>query len=143
MRGSPFALDGGSALTPSTKMPFRSSIRNSFCVTADLLIPGKGDPFENGCIVVEGDQIIKVAKADEIAKEYSHLPKYHVKTLMPGMWDCHVHLIGLQKLDGQSILGSWQNMALSGARCAKDVMLILNAGFVVLYVSFWYSTDAL
>lgn len=110
-------------------MPIRETAkRSSYCVTADLVVPGRGDPFENGCIVIEDDKITKVAKAAEIAMEYSRLPKYHVKVIMPGMWDCHVHLMGLTKVRSEGILGSWQNMAATGARCARDVMLLLNAG---------------
>lgn len=48
---------------------------------------------------------------------------------MPGMWDCHVHFMGLTKVAGDAILESQQNMALSGVRCARDAMLLLDAGF--------------
>ena len=147
--------------------------KDSYVVTADLLIPGKGDPMKDAGIVVEGTKITQVAKISELATTSSHLPKYHVsftcsyssvqvrvqtrlsnwcqivdiflhesikfryigtnnlkvKCLMPGMWDCHVHLMGIQKVAGDAILESQQNMALSGARSARDLMLLLNAGF--------------
>lgn len=133
MRGNPFSIDGMDA---AFNMPMRRPVhhdeeatKDSFCVSADLLIPGKGDPIRNGSIVVEGSKITKVATTAELAREFSHLPKYHVKVLMPGMWDCHVHLMGLQKVAGPAFVESQQNMALTGARCARDVMLMLEAGF--------------
>ena len=102
---------------------------NSYTVTSDLLIPGKGDPIPHGFICVKGNKITKVGTASELARTYSHLPTYHVKILMPGMWDCHVHLCGLFKVTGDAFIESQQNMALTGARIAKDAMLLLNAGF--------------
>ena len=45
------------------------------------------------------------------------------------MWDCHVHLLGLQKFDISEFVKGAQYQALTGARCAKDAMLLLNSGF--------------
>lgn len=133
MRGSPFPVDSSD---PAFNLPMRFRPQHdeepkkvSFCVTADLLIPGKGDPIKDGCLVVDGKKITKVATASELAGEISRLPKYHVKVLMPGMWDCHVHLLGIHKVGGPAFVESQQNMALSGARNARDVMLLLDAGF--------------
>lgn len=102
---------------------------DSFCVTADLLIPGKGQPIKNGCIVVEGSKITHVGDASTIAIDFAHLSRTHVKVLMPGMWDCHVHLMGIHKVSSAAIVNTSTQMALSGARCARDVMLLLDAGF--------------
>lgn len=84
MRGSPFSVEAeDAAFRGALRMPLRPSEpkKDEFCVTADLLIPGKGDPIKNGCIVIEGSKITKVAKASELEREFSHLPKYHVKVL--------------------------------------------------------------
>jgi hypothetical protein len=48
---------------------------------------------------------------------------------MPGMWDCHVHFMGLQTVVSTAILESQHKMALTGVRCARDAMLMLEAGF--------------
>jgi imidazolonepropionase-like amidohydrolase len=64
---------------------------------------------------------------------------------MPGMWDCHVHrkiyldrstgleadnmlVMGVQTIDINAIVSGAQNTALTGARIARDVALLLNAG---------------
>ncbi|KAF2721563.1 hypothetical protein K431DRAFT_223896 [Polychaeton citri CBS 116435] len=102
---------------------------STFCVTCDLLIPGKGKPWKDGCIVIEGGKIKHVGTKSDITLHFAHLESTHVKVLMPGMWDCHVHLLGMWKVAGSDFANAWQHMARSGARCARDVMLLLNAGF--------------
>lgn len=104
------------------------SSKRRFCVTADLLIPGRGEPVEKGCVIVEGSEITFVGLADD-AMNMATLPKTHVRVIMPGMWDCHVHMTGLQKLDVAGFVSGSQNQALIGARCANDARLLLNAGF--------------
>ena len=88
MRGSPFVGDAAMADGLPVRGPYSHEEelkKDSFCVEADLLIPGKGDPIKDGCIVVEGNKIKEVGTSPQLAKTYSHLPKYHVKVLMPGM----------------------------------------------------------
>ena len=74
-------------MDPAFNLPLRRTVdyreepkKDSFCVTADLLIPGKGDPIENGCIVITGTKITKVGTIAALAHEFSNLPKYHVST---------------------------------------------------------------
>lgn len=102
---------------------------DSYTVTADLLIPGRGKPIKNAGIVVEGTKIKHVGLNTEIFRLHSHLSSTHVKILMPGMWDCHVHLMGIHKVAGDAFVEAWKNQVLSGARSARDVMLLLDAGF--------------
>ena len=114
----------------SSSMAIREACKKEkFCVLADLLIPGKGEPIKDGCLIVEDGKISRAGKADDIAWHYSNLPKTHVPVLMPGMWDCHIHLIGIQKVDVSEFVSGAMNQALTGARCARDVMLLLDSGF--------------
>ncbi|TKA61576.1 hypothetical protein B0A55_11620, partial [Friedmanniomyces simplex] len=132
MRGSPFVGDASTADTLPVRTPYlheEEPKKDTFCVEADLLIPGKGDPIKNGCIVVEGSKIKEVGTSAQLTKAYSHLPKCHVKVLMPGMWDCHIHFIAVQRVAWDAILESTQKMALTGARCAPDLARLLDAGF--------------
>lgn len=135
MRGGKLDKTSSRSLEPPHSRPSNSPIVSEdssdekYCVLADLLIPGSGEPIENGCIIVEGNKITYAGDAEEARWEHVALPKTHVKVLMPGMWDCHVHLFGLQKLDVAEIVQGAQNQALVGARCAKDASLLLNAGF--------------
>ncbi|KAK5713782.1 hypothetical protein LTR17_017466 [Elasticomyces elasticus] len=133
MRGSPFvgdALVGGDLPTrPFYQHEDEELKKDSFRVEADLLIPGRGDPIKNGCIIIEGNKIKDVGTSAQLARPYSHLRKYHVKVLMPGMWDCHIHFIAVQRVAWDAILESTQKMALTGARCAPDLARLLDAGF--------------
>ena len=121
-----------SSLPELNGLPIRSDEPNEkdeYCVLADLVIPGKGKPFRNGCIVVKGEKITHVGDADDVTKRFSHLPRTHVKVLMPGMWDCHVHLVGVQKVASEAFVNANDNAILTGARNARDCMLMLSAGF--------------
>ncbi|RMG32949.1 MAG: amidohydrolase family protein, partial [Methanobacteriota archaeon] len=63
---------------------------------ADYLIVGDGELIKDGSVVVKEDRII-------YAGENEHAPKEQevqvVHTLMPGLWECHGHFIGIEKLD--------------------------------------------
>ena len=52
---------------------------DKYCVLADLLIPGKGDPIQNGCLVVEGSIITFAGKESDADIQDTKLPKTHVK----------------------------------------------------------------
>ena len=117
----------GRAFSVATRA--RDDHDKKFCVLADLLIPGKGDPIKNGCLIIEGKKITYAGKASDCKTSINSLPTTKVKVVMPGMWDCHVHMLGLFKLDDSEFVKGAQNMAQTGARGAKDVMLLLNAGF--------------
>ncbi|KAG8628698.1 hypothetical protein KVT40_002563 [Elsinoe batatas] len=119
-----------------------SSTPDRFIVTADTLIPGRGSPIHSAAIVIKGSTITHVGPANTILSQLSPdpsrpicsfhdtgLPTTHVRTLLPGMWDCHVHLMGIHKVTSSDIVNSHLSPVLTGARSARDVMLLLNAGF--------------
>ncbi|RMY08416.1 hypothetical protein D0868_04819 [Hortaea werneckii] len=148
MRGNAFHVDaqkdrppsilphrGLSATTASPTSGNTNQDSTRFIVTSDLLIPGKGDPIPNGCIIVQDNQILQVGRTDDLSQTtaaFSQLSRTHVKVLMPGLWDCHVHLTGMHTVTGSAFISSQQNMALTGARLAKDAQLLLDAGFTTV-----------
>lgn len=73
--------------TPSREETHRqiSSRDETYAVTADLLIPGRGNPIENAGIVVSGTKIKHVCLIKDLVKSFGHLTTTHVKILMPGM----------------------------------------------------------
>lgn len=103
--------------------------KDSFCITADLLIPGRGQPQKNACLIVTGSKISHVGPVEDVQAHFSHLHTTHVKVLMPGMWDCHAHLMGIMKVSVEAMVGSYEAPVLSGARVARDCELLMNAGF--------------
>ena len=57
----------------------KGSKPDRYCVLANLLIPGKGDPVKDGCLVVEGSKITFAGKASHLEQQDEDLPKTHVK----------------------------------------------------------------
>jgi hypothetical protein len=61
-------------------IPVHDTVKpDKYCVLADLLIPGKGDPIENGCLVVEGSRITFAGKESDLEIQADKLSKTHVK----------------------------------------------------------------
>jgi len=96
-------------------------------IDAKLLIPGRGKPIENGTLLVKDERIIYAGTRKEIPAEYVDIQSTDVNVVMPGLWDCHLHYMGLDsyKFDEFVILPQ----ALAGARLARDVAATLNSGF--------------
>ena len=95
-------------------------------VDADLLIPSRGVPTENGSCVFRGGTIVWVgpqASAPPISKG---IPPIHVPALLARLWDCHTHFYGNRRIgiDALYEVGS----ALAGARTASDLNATLMAG---------------
>jgi imidazolonepropionase-like amidohydrolase len=63
-------------------------------IKADLLIPGRGEPLKDAAIAYQDSRIIWVGKHCNLPEEYLCIAAIHVPTLMPGLWDCHVHFLG-------------------------------------------------
>ena len=68
-------------------------------IKAPVLIDGNGGPpLERGAVLVEGDSIRAVGAEEDVAPpEGAHVQEfnYEGKTVLPGLVDCHVHLIGI------------------------------------------------
>ena len=96
-------------------------------ITADLLIPGRGEPLKNSAIAYEDGRITWVGEKSDIPDTYKTLDATHVPVLMPGLWDCHVHFLGSQSYITEVLYR--ESKVLAGARAARDVAEVLNAGF--------------
>jgi len=94
-------------------------------ITADLLIPGSGDPVRDGVVVLDGAKISYAGPAAG-APEVPGAAACHAATVMPGLWDCHGHLMGSRAFD----LGQLPQLplALRGARSVRDLRAALDAG---------------
>ena len=68
-------------------------------IKADRLIDGKGGPpVEQGALLMEGDRIRAVGPEESVVPpEGADVVEftYGDKTILPGLVDCHVHLIGI------------------------------------------------
>ncbi|PSS00613.1 hypothetical protein BD289DRAFT_360746 [Coniella lustricola] len=116
-------------------------------VTADLLIPGRGDPIPNGGIIVSpstgtihwaGQLQSQSSPRSSLSlpEKYAHVPftSHPGTTLLPGLWDVHTHFFGtgvaVPTVSGNSI-AEWMpgHQARVGAALVADLHATLLAGF--------------
>ena len=100
---------------------------DTFVIHTSLLIPGKGDPAKDFSVVTGSGKIVYVGLSANLPKNYQQAPSTHVPVLMPGLWDCHVHLIGSDSLSYSAF--TLTSQATAGARLARSVHDILMSGF--------------
>jgi imidazolonepropionase-like amidohydrolase len=94
-------------------------------ITAELLIPGSGDPVRDGVVVLDGAQIGYAGPALG-APDTPGAVEHRAVTVLPGLWDCHGHFLGQRTFDlGQLPL---EPVALRAARSARDLRAALDAG---------------
>jgi imidazolonepropionase-like amidohydrolase len=94
-------------------------------ITAELLIPGSGEPVRDGVVVLDGAQISYAGPADG-APDTPGAVAVRAVTVLPGLWDCHGHFLGSRTFDlGQLPL---EPVALRAARSARDLRAALDAG---------------
>jgi imidazolonepropionase-like amidohydrolase len=94
-------------------------------IEAGQLIPGRGEPVMDAIVDIE-DGAISYAGPAAGAPAAANGTAIRAHTVMPGLWDCHAHLMGLRSADF-SLLPQ-EGVALRAARCVPDLRAALNAG---------------
>jgi imidazolonepropionase-like amidohydrolase len=97
-----------------------------FRIDADVLIPGRGDPVSNGSVVIDRSRIVYAGARDR-APSAEGAESFETPVVMPGMWDCHGHFMGLVRPNIEDLISLPQ--ALAAARGLRDASLALRAGF--------------
>lgn len=100
-------------------------------ISAKLLIPGRGEPIPHGAIAVKGGTIEWVGSYVNRPSKYHGITPSHVQVLMPGLWDCHVHYVGLDVATSLNSLSSYLPgaNAMVGAITVDDLKCTLMAGY--------------
>jgi len=94
-------------------------------IEANLMIPGRGEPTRDAVVVVE-DATVTYAGPARTAPESSNAETVRAPVVMPGLWDCHGHFIGVRSLDLSRM--PQEPAALRAARATRDLRAALNAG---------------
>ncbi len=94
-------------------------------IEASLLIPGDGEPVNDG-VVVAGDGVISYAGPAAAAPPSPGAEVTTAAVVMPGLWDCHGHFMGTRSLDLNRL--PQEPTALRAARSARDLVNALSAG---------------
>jgi imidazolonepropionase-like amidohydrolase len=92
-------------------------------IHADLLIPGRGAPIEDGAAVIDGAKIVfsGAASSAPAADETVRVP-----VAMPGLWECHGHFTGMAAPDLEKELVEPE--AARAARAVPDITATLMGG---------------
>ena len=94
-------------------------------IEAELLIPGHGAPVTDGVVLLDGAEISYAGPA-ALAPPSPSASLTRAVAVMPGMWECHGHLMGTRSFDlGRLPL---EPEALRAARCTRDLRAALDAG---------------
>lgn len=96
-------------------------------IEADLLVPGRGEPVPDGVVVLDGPTIDFAGPAADAPARRADEQVHRVATVLPGLWDCHVHLLGARSADPTALLT--EPVELRAARCVADLGAALRAGF--------------
>lgn len=96
-------------------------------IEAETLIPGRGEPIADGCVILEGARIEYAGPRAGAPDTSGRLPSVAVAAVMPGLWDCHVHLTGLRRTSLEDAMRV--PVPVAAARAVRDAELALEAGF--------------
>ncbi|KAH0832462.1 amidohydrolase [Fonsecaea pedrosoi] len=96
-------------------------------ISTSFLIPGRGRPQHNMSVIVQDGTITSIQPTASVPPPFKNLPTTFVPVLIPGLWDCHIHLLGSKTFNFSEI--ATQSTALAGARIARNVHDILMSGF--------------
>src|ERR1051325_5232284 len=95
-------------------------------IEATQLIPGRGQPVPDAVVVLRKERI-EYAGPRAGAPDTPGAVTTRAHTVMPGMWDCHGHLMGLRSVDMNDMMH--EPIALRAARGVASLRAALDAGF--------------
>jgi len=96
-------------------------------IEADVLIPGRGEPIRNGCVVIDGPTIAYAGPIEGAPKVPADARVERVPAIMPGMWDCHGHLMGIRSANVEETAKT--SLPVMAARAVNNMETGLMAGF--------------
>ena len=95
-------------------------------INAGLLIPGRGEPVRDAAVLIDGSRISYAGPAASAPASPGAATR-SAATVLPGLWDCHGHFMGMRVVDLARL--AQEPTALRAARSARDLTNTLNAGF--------------
>ncbi|MGA7270438.1 MAG: amidohydrolase family protein [Acidimicrobiia bacterium] len=95
-------------------------------IIADTLIPGRGDPVDGGTVVIEAGMIVYAGPTAEAPAGAEDEAVVEVPAVLPGMWDCHAHYVGITTPNIEAL--ALTNPVTAAARSTADLARVLDAG---------------
>ncbi len=99
-------------------------------ITADVLIPGKGEPISNGTVITDGDNIVYAGPSAGAPPPSPGDSESTVPAVMPGMWESHGHFIGSPIPDLERMAAADPGTLV--ARATADAAATINGGITSL-----------
>ncbi|MFZ0013518.1 MAG: amidohydrolase family protein [Acidimicrobiia bacterium] len=94
-------------------------------IEATRLIPGRGDVIDGGVVLI--DETITYAGPAQGAPDSPGADVVETETVMPGMWECHGHFIGIYTANIDEAFITRPQLA--SMRVTVDAKRVLEAGF--------------
>jgi imidazolonepropionase-like amidohydrolase len=95
-------------------------------IEAKRLVPGRGDVVDDGVVIIE-DSVISYAGGAADAPTTDGADVVETDTVMPGMWECHGHFIGIYTANIPEAFTT--RPQLTSMRVTRDATRALHAGF--------------
>lgn len=95
-------------------------------IEAERLIPGRGEVLDNGVVVIDDGHISYAGRSDG-APDTPDADIVKTRAVMPGMWECHAHFIGIYNANIEEALMTRPQLA--SMRVTADARRALEAGF--------------
>ncbi|MGI9645212.1 MAG: metal-dependent hydrolase family protein [Ilumatobacteraceae bacterium] len=95
-------------------------------LVADVLIPGRGEPIEHATVVIDGPTIDYAGPSAAAPSAGSDDETVEVPVVMPGLWDCHAHFLGLHVVDLERL--ALTPVVVTAARATADAARTLEGG---------------
>ena len=94
-------------------------------IEARRLIPGRGEPIEHGCVIMENGSLTYAGPAGK-APSTPQATVTEAMIVMPGLWDCHAHFLGMTRPDLATLVS--EPLPVVTARSVKDAERAIMAG---------------
>lgn len=95
-------------------------------IVADVLIPGRGDPIDRGTLIIDQAGIVFAGPTAEAPATGEAEELHEVPAVLPGLWDCHSHLVGMAVPDIESLATT--DPVTAAVRAVDDAASMLMAG---------------
>ncbi len=94
-------------------------------INAELLVPGRGQPIDDGTVILDGDKI-SFAGTTADAPTTPDASVTEVQTVLPGLWECHAHFAGIPRPDLLALVTEPESRR--AARATVDLSKTLDGG---------------
>ena len=95
-------------------------------LVADVLIPGRGEPIEHATVVIDGPTIDFAGPSSAAPPASAGDDTVEVPVVMPGLWDCHAHFLGLDVVDLERL--ALTPVVVTAARATADAARTIAGG---------------